>query len=106
MPTTLLPDSPHPTCRCTDAPLELIFGGLADQCSRCKRFRHLAVKCMEDDCLRVATWRSDDGYPFCREHAYAIYCAECELENLVAHTVSLWTIHGRPHGPLGHAHAD
>jgi len=102
MPTTKLPDEVDISCRCTDnPPLEIIFGGHADQCSRCGRFRHLAVKCMDDDCKHVATWRSDDGYPFCREHAYAIYRAECELENLEPHTFSLWTIHGRPHGPLG-----
>jgi len=57
--------------------------------------------CMEDDCDRVSTWRSDDGYPFCDWHAYKIYVAECELENLTPHTASLWVLHGRPHGPLG-----
>lgn len=57
--------------------------------------------CMEEECHLPATWRSEDGYPFCNRHAYAIYCAECELENLTAHTYSQWVIHGKPHGPIG-----
>ena len=58
------------------------------------------MKCMEDACDRKATWRSEDGYPFCNWHAYQIYRPECELENLEPHTASMWVIHGRPHGPL------
>lgn len=57
--------------------------------------------CMEDDCTRLADWRSEDGYPFCNMCAYNIYAHECELENLTPHTASQWMLHGRPHGPIG-----
>lgn len=56
---------------------------------------------MEDDCVKVASWRSDDGYPFCDDHAYAIYVAECEMENLEPHNMTMWIVHDRPHGPIG-----
>jgi hypothetical protein len=59
------------------------------------------MMCMEDDCPAPATWRSDDGYPFCDEHAYQIYVSECEIEELEPHTIDMWIVHGRPHGPLG-----
>ena len=59
------------------------------------------TECMNDGCPKEATWRSEDGYPFCQLHAYILYCAECELENLSPHTASMWILHGRPHGPLG-----
>jgi len=57
------------------------------------------VICM--DCEAApATWRSDDGYPFCDDCAYQIYRVECGLENLEPHTHHMWVIHGRPHGPI------
>lgn len=33
--------------------------------------------------------------------AYRGYVAECEEENLEAHTRPMWVVHGRPTGPLG-----
>jgi len=33
--------------------------------------------------------------------AYRAYVAECEAENLEAHSQHMWEIHGRPTGPLG-----
>lgn len=54
---------------------------------------------MEDGCNRTATWRSDDGYPFCDNHAYGIYLAECELEQAKPMLKSQWDRAGKPHGP-------
>ena len=53
-----------------------------------------------DDDSTPATWRSDDGYPFCDPCAYGIYLSECELENLEPLTHHMWVIHNRPHGPI------
>ena len=63
-------------------------------------FNHMK-QCMEEGCVRVADWRSEDGYPFCSFHGYRLYVTECELENLEPHTASMWVLHGRPHGPIG-----
>jgi len=53
-----------------------------------------------DDDVTLATWRSDDGYPFCEPCAYDIYRGECRMESLESHTLEMWRVHGRPHGPI------
>jgi hypothetical protein len=56
------------------------------------------VTCM--DCEeRPATWRSDDGYPFCDPCAYRIYLVECELDGLEPLLSWEWVAQDRPHGP-------
>ena len=75
--------------------------------------RYGALPCIS--CDAPSTHRTTDdlaGYPVCDEcdeqhtdddpaDLYADYVAACHAENLDAHTFHMWTIHGRPTGPLG-----
>lgn len=46
----------------------------------------------------------EEGEPWAVEaddNAYLEYVEACEAENLEAHDVDMWRVHGRPTGPLG-----
>ena len=57
------------------------------------------MSCMVEGCRRQSTWRSDDGYPFCDNHAYWIYLAECDTEGVGPMRKEAWDKAGKPHGP-------
>jgi hypothetical protein len=55
--------------------------------------------CMDCPWENKATWRSDDGYPFCEQCAYCIYVQECGFSNVEPFTYDGWVADNRPHGP-------
>jgi hypothetical protein len=58
----------------------------------------------DNDCMdcwwgNKATWRSDDGYPFCEQCAHTIYSTECGFANIKPLSYEAWVAANRPHGP-------